>query len=134
MFWETPAMVGGADFMSEVRDVVRDGRPSSGGDLMGMAMDVDAYLFELPELDTASIETARTGHAECLIRTRCRVAGGVTISQGAEAVRGAWLQDLRYSYREAHRVRVTVDSAVVEFVTQMGPGRLYVTGRIEILP
>ncbi len=50
----------------------------------------------------------------------------------AEEVVSLWTSSLRYQYFESHRVLAAGESAVLEFVTQMEPRGLYVTGRVAI--
>jgi hypothetical protein len=111
---------------------MKDGTPSSGDDLLGMEIDFDALLGELDELDADTVHVRRTEHAERLITATCSVAPGVSLTAAVAAVRDLWTTRLRYQYIEANDVRVTDDSATLDFITQMGPGRLYVTGQVAI--
>lgn len=121
------------DFGRAVLRVMADGPPSSGDNLLGMEMDFFIRLGDLEEIDSDSVEVKRTGSAECLIRA-CRAASGVSLGAAADDVRREWLLNLRYNHFEAHRVRTEPTSAALEFVTQIGPGSFYVTGRVEIVP
>lgn len=120
------------DFRASSLRIMKDGTPSSGDDLLGMEIDFDALLGELDELDADTVHVRRTEHAERLITATCSVAPGVSLTAAVAAVRDLWTTRLRYQYIEANDVRVTDDSATLDFITQMGPGRLYVTGQVAI--
>ena len=74
----------------------------------------------------------RTGDVKQLIAVSCRVALGVSVESALRAVEATWETDLRYPYFESHEATISGDGAYLDFVTQMGPGRLYVTGRTQI--
>jgi hypothetical protein len=119
------------DFRVAVLLVMEDGTPSFGDDLLGMEIDF-SLLYSLPELDEDSVAVARTTHAERLISASCRPATGVSLDKAVQAVRDLWLTRLRYAYLEAHEVSKQEDGADLNFVTQIGPHRLYVTGQVHI--
>ncbi len=96
-------------------------------------MDFFILLGELAELDGESVEVQRTEQPECLLRAACRAAPGIPLRAAAEAVRREWCVNLRYSFFETHRLR-SGDDEVLEFVTQIGPDALFVTGRVDVLP
>jgi hypothetical protein len=114
--------------------IVNDGTPSAGHDLVGIEIHFDALLGALDEVDDQSVRVHRTEHAERLIHATCRTAPGVPLGRAAEAVRVLWLSNLRFSYFEAHHVQVADDEATLDFITQIGPHRLYVTGQVRISP
>lgn len=122
------------DFGRAVLRVMADGPASSGDNLLGMEMDFFIRLGDLEEIDGDSVEVQRTDSPECLIRASCRAAPGVSLDAVADGVRREWLLNLRYNHFEAHCVRTEPTSAVLEFVTQIGTGSFYVTGRVEIVP
>lgn len=122
------------EFSSEVIRVMASAPPSGRDDLLGMVIDFDVHLAGLEQLDTDSVDVAQTSSPECLIRAKCRAAEGVTLSDAGEAIRDVWLTMLRYSFFEAHCLRVEKKEAVLEFVTQIGPGAFFVTGRVEVAP
>jgi hypothetical protein len=127
------ALVVGDDFRAEALRVMKDGTPSSGYNLDGMATDFDALLWDLPEINGDSVNVQRTEHAERLIRASCQAVPGVSIVNAGEAVRGLWLSSLRYAYLEAHELHVTNDMVTLDFITQMSPQGLYVTGAVTIV-
>lgn len=51
-----------------------------------------------------------------------------------EAIRRERLTTLRYGYTEAHHAGVSERGAILDSVTQIAPGGLYVTGQVEVLP
>lgn len=120
-------------FQESLIRVMEDGTPSKGDDLLGMEIDFTAYLSQLAEVEMDSVNVKRTGEAKQLIGVSCRAAPGVPLESALRAVEAAWEADLRYPYFEAHKTTITDDGAYLDFVTQMGPGRLYVTGRAQIV-
>jgi hypothetical protein len=119
-------------FDDVVARVARDGEPSSGDNLLGMQMDFDAYLSMLEAIDGGSISVERTDRPDRLLRVSCRAADKVSLAVAAQFVVDTWKSRLRYAYLEQHQLVEAEGVAVLDFVTQMGPGRLYVTGRVEI--
>jgi hypothetical protein len=113
---------------------MRDGTPSAGDNLLGMEMDFFILLGELEELDSESVAVNRTEHAERLIRASCRAVPGLPVRSAGEAVRSLWLSNLRYSYVEAHELSVGDRDATLDFITQMGPHGMYVTGQVSTTP
>ena len=57
---------------------------------------------------------------------------GVTLGKAVEAVRREWLTNLRYGYIEAHHTSLTESAGILDFVTQIAPGSLYVTDQVEV--
>ncbi len=84
--------------------------------------------------DEDSVVVQRTEHAECLIRASCKPALNVSPSDAIEAIRRERLTTLRYGYTEAHHAGVSERGAILDSVTQIAPGGLYVTGQVEVLP
>ena len=121
------------DFARVTLAVMRDGPPSCGDNLDGMALDIDARLWHLDEIESDSIIVKSTPHAERLLRASCYAAAGVTVSDAIEAVEQIWITDLSYRFLEAHRVVIGATEAELNFITQIGPGRFFVTGQIEVL-
>jgi len=113
---------------------MRDGTPSAGHDLLDLETHFDARLGALDEVDDRSVSVHHTEHAEHLIRATCRTAPGVPLGHGAEAVRVLWLSNLRFSYLEAHHLQVADVDATLDFITQIGPHRAYLTGQVRISP
>jgi len=128
------ACVADEDFRAVSLRIMREGTPSAGDDLLGMEMDFVLLLGQLDEVDDQSVSVHRTEHAERLIRATCRTAPGVSLGSAAEAVRVLWLSNLRYSYLEAHHLHVSDEEATLDFITQIGSHRLYVTGQVRISP
>ena len=99
-----------------------------------MSIDVDAYLSIPDAIDPDSVDVQRTDRPEQLIRASCRAAPGVSLHQAAAAVERTWMEHLGYRYRKAHVLTSADRAATFDFITQIGEGRLYVTGQIEIRP
>lgn len=49
-----------------------------------------------------------------------------------QIARREWLTHLRYGYTEAHLAATSSHGATLDFVTQIAPGGLYVTGQVEV--
>jgi hypothetical protein len=126
------------DVHAESARIMADGWPSYGYDLIGMQTDFYNYLEDLEEIDADSVSVERSRHAARdaarLIRASCRAAVGVSLDAAAAAVRDMWRSTLRYKYLEGHELRVGDDEAMLDFITQIGPHSLYVTGQVRILP
>jgi hypothetical protein len=120
------------EFRQAVVRAMQSGPPSQGDNLLGMEIDFEVYLEDLTEIEESSISVARTNNHESLIVTACTAAAGVSLRTAAQAVRRASLGPLRYEFHEAHGLTVSNDQAVLRFVTQMGPGELFVTGQVTI--
>ena len=121
------------EFREATLAIVRSGTPSADANLLGMQIDFDLVLAGLEQIDADSVVVECTPQAERLIRGSCKPAIGVSPAAAIEAVRRAWLATLRYNYTEAHCTVLAERSATLEFVTQIGPGAIYVTGRVDVL-
>ena len=120
------------EFRAAKMAIVRDGTPSAGDDLLGMEMDFFVRLGELAEIDEDSVAVQRTEQAERLIRASCTPVTDVSPDKAIEAVRRKWLTHLRYVYTEAHLAVPSPQGATLDFVTQIAPGGLYVTGQVKV--
>ena len=129
---ETPPAAS-EDFASVTLAVMRDGPPSCGVNLDGFALDIDARLWQLDQIESDSIIVTSTPHAARLLRVSCYASAGVTLSDAIEAVEQIWITDLSYQFLEAHRVVIGATEAELNFITQIGPGQFFVTGQIEVL-
>lgn len=121
-----------AEFRAAALAIMQDGTPSAGDNLLGMEIDFDIRLAELDEIEGDSVVVQRTEHAERLIRASCTPAINVSPGEAIEAIRREWLRDLRYGYAEAHLAATSEGRATLDFVTQIAPGGLYVTGQVEV--
>lgn len=126
------ALVTDDEFPSATLAIMQNGTPSADDNLLGMQIDFDIRLGELDQVDADSVLVQRAEHAERPIRASCKPAGYVNPGEAVEAIRQEWLTNLRYPYAEAHRTLVTQHGATLDFVTQMAPGGLYVTGQVEV--
>lgn len=120
------------EFRAATLAILRDGVPSSGDDLLGMEMDFLVRLGGLDEIDEHSVRVQRTEHAERLVRVSCAPVTDVSPGHAIEAIRGEWLTNLRYGYTEVHLAAISSQGATLDFVTQVAPRSLYVTGQVEV--
>ena len=63
--------------------MMRTGTPSSGDNLLGMSIDVDAYVSMPDAIDPYSVEVERTDRPECLIRAGPGRAGCIAPPSGS---------------------------------------------------
>jgi hypothetical protein len=119
-------------FRAEVLRVMQSGRPSDGDDLLGMEIDFVARLSDLNAVDDSTVSVRRTSHADSLIVADCAIAAGTSLEEAADEVRQAWVGPLRYNFYEAHDLTLSAETAVLRFVTQIGPGEFYVTGEVTV--
>lgn len=126
------AVVTEDEFRDATLAIMQSGTPSAGDNLLGMEMDFYVRLGELDEVDEYSVVVQRTEHAERMIRASCTPTMDVPPSDAVEVIRREWLADLRYAYMEAHCVSASERGMTLDFVTQIAPGGLYVTGRVEV--
>lgn len=120
------------EFAAEKQRVIRDGEPSDGHNLLGMEIDFTAYLLGLDPVEPSSVEAHRTSDPACLIEASCRAVVGVSLRSAGVAVEDAWATALRYREHEAHCIVFDDDRVVLDCITQMRPGGLYVTARVTI--
>lgn len=120
-------------FEEALNQIMASAMPSDELNLSGMSIDFDCYLeMRCPTLATITITTQhdRPGHlvADCVAHPTAEP------SVVAAEIQKAWLTDLRYGYREAHRLRQTPTTVVLNFATQTsddGTG-IYVVGSIVV--
>jgi hypothetical protein len=122
------------EFRERALAIMQDGTPSTGDNLLGMEIDFDVRLGDLPAVDSDSVKVGTTGHAERLLDAACTVADGFTLDAAMEAISTVWLGDLRYPYIEVHHWSPGPTAARMRFITQMGPKRMYVTGDVTVTP
>lgn len=120
------------DFEADKRRVVADGVPSSGDNLHGMELDLGYNLTASESVDQQSVRVERTGDRHSLLDVRCHPVEGVDVETVGAEVASLWRSRLRYDNYESHRLISSGEAAVLEFVTQMEPHGLYVTGRVAV--
>ena len=121
----------GDDFDDRKQAIIEAGHRSYADNLEGMAFDFDYYLSQLDGIYQDSIDIERTADPDCLLVVRCRVVEDIPAV--LHAVGQTWREDLAYSYVEAHRSSLQEDgSGQFEFVTQMQPGGMFVTGTVTL--
>lgn len=95
--------------------------------------DFDYRLEQLDEIDERSLKIKKTGESDDLLVVTCRARSAVP--DALSAIERVWLDELRYSYIEAHDSTVLPDgTGRFRFVTQMDRGSMYVTGTIQVVP
>lgn len=112
------------------REIMESGEPSSGNDLLGMQMDFDILLSGCPGL--ARVDVTMTGRPDALLEACCVAHRDTSADAIEQQLVHTWLNDLRYSYREAHQVHRRNHTVQLDFVTQIGDRGLYVTGEITV--
>ncbi len=114
--------------MSKFGDIIRDhGCRNSGDDLLGFQIDMDVYLEESDLFEW--IEVRPTGNAECMLKAKCSLKEGVSLTQASEGVCNVWENFLRYSEFEAHTLEEMPNGFVFHFITTATG--LGVVGQIE---
>ena len=111
--------------------IMASATPSNGDNLDGMAIDFDYYLLDrCPSLEAGTITT--TNDPACLLLASCTARVDARPSIVAEQLLNAWLTDLRYTFREAHRVRRTPTTVELDVATQTGIAGIFVTAQIAV--
>jgi|SRR5687768_4171140 len=120
-------------FAAVKREIVASGQASTGSNLDGMLMDFDAYLemSDLVEDRSVSIET--TDDVSSLLLATCVAKAGADADDVIRELARIWESSLRYHEGPgAYEVKHDGSRVIFDFVTQMAPGRSFVTGRITV--
>lgn len=133
---DDPSVISLAEFQRISVEVCASGLASDGDNLLGMEIDACAYLGDPLYADDdpgpwRDMTVQRSEGSEWLIRGHAP-GKAQDASLIVEALSKIWEEKLRYSYRSAHTVATSSDSATMLAVTQIGPGALWVTARIEV--
>lgn len=129
--------VASADEFERIRaEVSASGTASDGDNLLGMEIDACAYLGDPAYADShhevwQDMRVQRSEGSDWLINGRA-VGKSQDASSIAEALSQIWEQRLRYNYLSAHTVISAPDMVTLLAVTQIGPGDIWVTARIEV--
>jgi hypothetical protein len=111
--------------------IMASATPSTGNNLSGMAIDFDYYLLDrCPSLEAGTITT--TSDPERLLSANCTARADARPSVVAEEIVNAWLADLRYPFREAHRLRQTPTTVEMDVATQTGVAGIFVTAQVVV--
>ena len=111
--------------------IMSSASPSTGDSLDGMALDFDYYLlYACSSLASGTITT--TTDPDQLLIAACTAHRDATPTLVAEQITTAWLRDLRYSFRDAHRLRQTTTRVELDFATQTSERGIFVTGLVTV--
>lgn len=121
-----------ASFPETKRAIVASGQASRGGNLDGMIMDFDAYLEMSDLVEDRSVSIDRTDDVSSLLLATCDATAGAGTEDVIAELARIWESSLRYSGPSAYEVGRDGNAVVFDFVTQMAPGELFVTGRITV--
>lgn len=129
-------MVEGEEFERIRAEICASGPASDGENLLGMAIDCCAHLGDPAYADDVThlwqdVKIRRSDGAEWLISGRATGKRGDAVPIAAE-LSTIWNRRLRYRYRSAHTLSTTAESVTLRGVTQLGPGDIWVTVRIEV--
>ena len=118
-------------FEAAIQDIISHGTPSSGDNLIGMIIDVEHALSEVAGWENVEVREdhqcpgAVRAHATCSRTSwNARKVG--------DKLHAVWISFLRYGFLEHHRLLVHEHRVVLEFITQIGVGGLYVRGTLVV--
>lgn len=106
---------------------------SSGDDLLGFLIDIDAYLEDTGIF--RNVKVVRTGNPKRSLLATCELIPGSDKAQGvADILENVWLEELCYKHWENHVVQIHPDKVALFFITTSGdePDALCVTGKIIV--
>lgn len=113
------------EFETQLRRMIREGRPSPHDDQEGMVVDIDGALEALDLFD--SIDISRTGQKDRMLWVRAR-AKGHSPEEVLRGIQTAFDSEIRYAGESIRWGMVEGDSARFRFCT--AGDRLLVTGEI----
>lgn len=102
------------------------GKQSSGDNLLGFVLDMEAYLEESDYFTSVVVDSA--SESESLINARCQYSNSIEKNQIITELKDIWESYLRYQEFEKHSVEIDGDNVVFHFCTTSGG--LGVTGKI----
>lgn len=111
--------------------IMSSASPSTGNNLIGMMMDFDHYVLGTCS-SLANGTVTQTADPDRLIVADCTAHRDATPTLVAEQITSAWARDLRYRFRETHRLRQTAMRVELDFATQSGERGIFVTGLITV--
>jgi hypothetical protein len=119
------------DIDDAIRTTLAEVPASSGDNLLGFQIDMQAYLGG-EALHLAQISVEQTGDPMNALRALGTIEGNASTSIVADALERVWLEKLRYNHWERHDIEQTPDRLRMRFVTTSGQTRsdLCVTGEI----
>ncbi len=108
-------------------------RISSGDNLLGFQMDVEAYLYDSGMFE--EVDVKRTDDPRCALHATCSTAQADLPDKAIEAeMERIWSERLRYGHWEEHELKSTQTGVSFRFITTTSDeaSALCVTGRIEV--
>lgn len=129
-------MVASEEFERIRAEICASGPASDGDNLLGMEIDCCAYFGDPSYADDdpglwADMEVRRSEGAEWLISGRA-VGKREDAALISDQLGEIWDQRLRYHHRSAHTVSTSQESVTLRAVTQIGPGDIWVTAKVEV--
>ncbi|WIX76717.1 hypothetical protein QRX50_35500 [Amycolatopsis carbonis] len=120
------------ELFEDVKTLIMSSALASAGDnLDGMTLDFDYYLiYTCSSLADGTI--TKTADPNQLLIAACTAHRDATPTLVAEEITTAWLRDLRYGFRETHRLRQTTTRVELDFATQTSEHGIFVTGLITV--
>jgi hypothetical protein len=119
-----------AEFIDAVRAVAAAAPPADPDNLSGMATDFDHYLWRCPSIRTVTVSTDPDPARQ--LTARCLAEPAASPNRVAGEIKEVWLQDLRYSYWEAHSLQLTPTSVRLDVITKIDENGYYITGSIIV--
>lgn len=118
-------------------EICTSGPASDGDNLLGMEIDFCVYLGDPSYADDdpdlwADMTVRRSEGAAWLITGRAVGRRSAASPAVAAELSKIWDQQLGYAYRSAHMVSTSAESVTLQAVTQIGPGELWVTAKVEV--
>jgi hypothetical protein len=112
--------------------IMQSAIPSGGDNLLGMRMDMDAYLImRCPSI--ASVTVTADSNPGRLLTVECIAAAETLATDVSQELQTVWLNDLCYRFRETHRLRQTATTVELDFATQTSDeDGIFVTGTIVV--
>ena len=103
-----------------------NGQKSSGDNLRGFEIDIEAFLDESDVLSDAWVTSGED--EDCMITATCNYSDISSEKEIASELEEIWLEYLRYSEFEKHAFEISSGKVTLYFCTKSGP--LGVSGKI----
>jgi hypothetical protein len=136
-WWEEAAPAGvlefdepNAGFADAVRAVAAVAPPADPDNLSGMAMDFDHYLWRCSSIRTVTVSSGPDPVRQ--LTARCLAERSASPHLVAHEITEAWLRDLRYSYWEAHSLRIAPTSVHLDVATRIDGDGYFIAGTIVV--
>ncbi|GIE85966.1 CPCC family cysteine-rich protein [Actinoplanes regularis] len=119
-----------AAFVDAVSAVAAMAQPADPDNLSGMEIDFDHYLWRCPSIRRVTVESSPEPARQ--LTARCLAEQAASPHRVATEIKDAWLRELRYSYWEAHLLRVNATSVELDVATQVEANGYFITGTIIV--